>query len=97
MKQLKLQPLNDNIFLEYVKAKETKSGILLSDVSKHKPAKAKVLAVGPGRMDRFGTFVKTTLKVGDTIIIDPFLPREIQIDGIDYLVVKESEIFAKLV
>ncbi len=94
---MKLQPLNDNIFLGYPKEKETKSGILLSDVSKHKPAKAKVLAVGPGRLDRFGTFMKTTLKVGDTIIIDPFLPREIKVDDKDYLVIRESEVFAKLV
>ena len=93
---MKLNPLSDFIFLEYLKEKETKSGILLSDVSKHKPAKAKVLAVGPGRIDRFGTFIKTTLKAGDTIVIDPFLPREVQVDGIDYLIVKELEVFAKL-
>ena len=93
---MKLQPLSDFVFLEYLKEKETKSGILLSDVSKHKPAKAKVLAVGPGRIDRHGNYIETKLKAGDVIVIDPFLPREVKVDDQEYLVIRESEVFAKL-
>ena len=93
---IKLKPLSDFIFLEVVKKKETKSGLILSDVSREKPAKAKVLAAGPGRLDRHGTLIKTTVKVGDTIIIDPFTPREIKVDDQIYFVIRESEVFAKL-
>lgn len=93
---IKLKPLSDFIFLEVIKKKETKSGIILSDTSKHRPAKAKVLAVGQGRLDRHGNLIKTTVKVGDIIIIDPYDPREIKVDDQDYFVIRESEIFARL-
>ena len=91
-----IQPLSDFIFLAFEKQKKSKGNVLLSDVSKKKPARAKVLAVGPGRLDRHGNLVKTTLKKGNIVAIDPFLPREISIEGKIYLVMRESEIFAKL-
>jgi len=90
-----IEPLSDYIFLEFEKKKETKGGVVLSDVSKNKPAKAKVLAVGPGRLDRHGNFIKPKVKEGDIVIIDPFLPRGIQVDGKEYLVVRAGEVFAK--
>jgi|TARA_Y100000310_G_C20228061_1_gene598897 chaperonin GroES len=93
---IELKPLSDFIFLEVVKEKESKGGIILPNVSKSKPAKARVLAVGPGRLDRHGNLVKTMLKVGDTIILDPFTPREVKVDDKDYFVIRESDVFAKL-
>ena len=95
-KKSKLEPLSDFVFLRFDKTKKTASGIELSDVSKNKPAKAKVLAIGPGRSDRNGIFVKTTLKVGDTVVVNPFLPLEIKVDEEDYLVIRENEIFARI-
>lgn len=91
-----MTPLSDFIFLKFKKEKKTKKGVLLSDVSKNKPVTAEVVAVGPGRLDRHGNIVKTTLKKGDTVVIDPFLPRELKVDDKEYLVMRESEIFAKL-
>ena len=91
-----LQPLGDFVFLIYKKEKKTEKGILLSDVSKTKPATAEVIAIGPGRLDRHGNFIKTSLKKGDLVIIDPFLPREVKVGDQDYLIMRESEIFAKL-
>lgn len=91
-----IKPLSDFVFLTFEKQKKTDRGVLLSDVSKKKPARAKVVGVGLGRLDRHGNFIKTTLKKGDIVAIDPFLPREVHIEGKDYLVMRESEIFAKL-
>jgi len=91
-----MQPLSDYVFLEFHKEEQTKKGIILADVSKSKPATAKVIAVGPGRLDRHGNLVKTILKVGDTVVIDPFLPRSIKVNDKEYLVIREVEIFCKL-
>ena len=90
------KPLNDFVFLEWKKETETKKGIVLSDVSKSKPATAKVIAVGEGVLDRHGNFIKTKLKKGDMVVIDPFLPRQIKINDKEYLVLREREIFAQL-
>lgn len=91
-----MQLLSDYVFLEFHKEEQTKKGIILADVSKSKPAMAKVIAVGPGRLDRHGNFVKTTLQVGDTVVFDPFLPRQIRVEDKEYLVMREGEIFAKI-
>jgi len=81
-----MQPLNDYIFLTYNKEKDTKEGIILSDVSKDKPAVFTVFAVGD--------LVKKVSK-DDEIVIDPFIPRELTVDGKKLYVVKEKDIFAK--
>jgi len=90
-----IQPLSNFVFLEYEKQEE-QDGILISEVSNFKPATAKVVAVGPGKMDRFGNFIASTIKTGDRVAVDPFIVREVKIEGVDYLVVREDEIFAKL-
>ena len=90
-----MQPLNDFVFLEFKKEEKTK-GIILANVSKTKPVTAKVIACGPGKLDRFGNFIKTILKKGDIVAIDPFSPRQIKINDKEYLVCRESEIFCKL-
>ena len=94
--KLKLQPLSDFIFLKWEKQKETKKGVLLSDTSKSKPAIAIVTAIGQGRLDRHGNFIKTILKPGDKVVVDPFIPQLIKIEGEELWVVRESEIFAKI-
>jgi len=91
-----MKPLNDNVFLEFEKIKKTKSGVVLADTSKKKPATAKVIAVGPGKLDRFGNFVKPEIKKGDMIVVDPFIPQGVKVGDKEYLVCKTSEILAKL-
>ena len=87
--------LSNFIFLEYDK-KEKKSGIVLSDVSKNKPAIATVISVGDGRLDRHGNLIKTTLKKGDKVIVDPFILREIEVEKEKYLVCREDDIYGIL-
>ena len=91
-----MEALNNYVFLEWEKEKQTKKGIILADASKSRPAMAKVAEVGPGIMDKNGNFVKTNLKKGDIVVVDPFLLRQIKVDDKDYLVVKENEILARI-
>lgn len=96
IKKTSIQPLSDFIFLQWEKEKETKKGVILSDTSKSKPAIATVIAVGPGKLDRHGNYIKSTLKPGDKVVVDPFIPQLVKIEGEEFWVVKENEIFAKI-
>ena len=95
-KKLSIQPLADFLFLKWEKQKETKRGVILSDTSKSKPAIATVVAVGPGKIDRHGNYVKTSLKPGDKVVVDPFIPQPIKIEGEELWVAREGEIYAKI-
>ena len=94
--KLKLQPLNDHVFIEPVsEEKITKSGIILPETSeKEKPIKGKVVAVGPGKMDDKGNRIKMSVKAGDLILFKKYGPDEIQVDGKKYLVGEEADILA---
>ena len=93
---INFNPLSDFIILRWEKQTETKSGVLLSDISKSKPHTAKVVAVGPGKLDRHGNFIKVTINPGDTVIVDPFIPVPIKIEGEELWVARESDIYAIL-
>ncbi len=94
---MKLQPLNDRVFLEPVEdeMKTTKSGIIIPETSeKERPVKAKVVAVGPGKLNDKGTRMKMAVKVGDLVLFKKYGPDELEVDGKKYLVGEESDIVA---
>jgi chaperonin GroES len=92
MSKVKIKPLADRILVEPAKADETtKSGIIIPDTVKEKPYKGKVVAVGPGTKDE-----KMRLKPGDQIIYSKFSGTEVQFGGIDYLIMKESDVYGVL-
>ncbi len=93
---MKLQPLNDHIFLEPVEeVKTTKSGIVLPDsAEKEKPIKGKVVAAGPGKLDENGKRVPMSVKVGDLVLFKKYGPDELEVDGKKYLVGEEADILA---
>lgn len=95
-KKLSIQPLADFLFLRWEKQKETKKGVILSDTSRSKPAIAMVVAVGPGKLDRHGNYIKMLLKPGDKVVVDPFIPQAIKVEGEELWVAREGEIFAKI-
>ncbi len=87
---LNIKPLADRILVEPAPAEDkTKSGIIIPDTAKEKPQKGKVVAVGPGKKDE-----PTTLTVGDTVLYGKYSGTEINIEGIDYLIMRESDILA---
>ena len=92
---LKIQPLSDRVVIEAAPAEEVSSGgIILPDTAQEKPQQGKVVAVGTGKVSDSGTLVKPTLKVGDSILYGKYSGTELQHDGKDYLIMKESDIFA---
>lgn len=93
---MKLKPLGNKVILEAVsKEEKTKSGIIIPDtVDKEKPEQAKVLAVGPGKIDKNGSRMPIDVKVGDTVLFSKYSPTEIKLDGKEYLVVSDEDIMA---
>lgn len=91
---MKLQPLADRVVLKLVEAEETtKSGIILTSSAQEKPQIAEVLAVGPGGMVD-GNEVKMTVKVGDRVIMSKYSGTEVKLDGVEYTIVRQSDILA---
>ena len=87
---LSIKPLADRVVVEPAAAEEkTAGGIIIPDTAKEKPQKGKVLAVGNGTPDE-----PMTVKVGDTVLYGKYSGTEISIDGGDYLMMREADIFA---
>lgn len=88
-----IKPIYDKVVVEAVSADEvTKSGIVLPDtVDKERPEKGKVIAVGDGKYEA-GQKIPMTVKVGDTVVFKKYSPDEVNVDGVDYLVISESDI-----
>ena len=95
---MKLKPLGDRVVVQPVEEEETTaSGIVLPDTAKEKPQKGKVLAVGDGKVNE-DTGKRTPLDVseGDEVLYSKYGGTEIQVDGEDLLVLRESDVLAKV-
>ena len=87
---LNIKPLSDRVLIEPVAAEtKTASGIFIPDTAKEKPQKGTVVAVGNGTKDH-----EMTVKIGDTVLYGKYAGTELRIDGNDYLIMKESDIYA---
>jgi chaperonin GroES len=94
---MKLVPLDDRVVLQRLEAEEkTQGGIVLPDTAKEKPQKGKVIAVGPGRLLDDGTRAAVEVKVGDTVLFGRYAGTEVTIDRKEYVIMKESELLARL-
>ena len=90
MAKLKIKPLADRVLVEPAPAEEkTPGGIIIPDTAKEKPQKGTVVAVGPGKKDE-----PITVKVGDQVLYGKYAGTEIGIDGVNYLIMRESDIVA---
>ena len=98
MKDLKLKPLDDRIVVEPVEAEErTAGGIVLPDTAKEKPQRGKVLAVGPGKLLDDGKRGEMSVAVGDEVIYGKYSGSDIEVDGREVKILRESDILAKVV
>ena len=87
---LNVKPLADRVLVEPAAAEQkTVGGIIIPDTAKEKPQRGKVVAVGAGKKDE-----PMTVKVGDTVLYGKYAGTELSIDGVDYLIMKESDILA---
>jgi len=92
---MKLQPLADRVVVKALDREEkTKSGIVLPETAKEKPQEGEVLAVGPGKMGEDGKRIVPEVKVGDKVVYSKYGGTEIKIDGVEYLILKESDVLA---
>lgn len=91
---MKLVPLGDKIVLKQLEAEETtKSGIVLPVQAKEKPQEAEVIAVGPGGMVD-GKEVTMQVAVGDKVIYSKYAGTDVELDGEEYIIVKQNDILA---
>lgn len=92
MSKVNIQPLADRVLVEPAAAEEkTASGLYIPDTAKEKPQRGTVVAVGNGKKDE-----PLTVKVGDTVLYGKYAGTELSVDGHDYLIMRESDIFAIL-
>jgi chaperonin GroES len=95
MSSVNIKPLADRILVEPAAAEErTASGIIIPDTAKEKPQRGKVVAVGAGKVSEKGEVIASQLKVGDTVLYGKYSGTELTIEGKEYLIMKESDIFA---
>jgi chaperonin GroES len=90
MAKVNIKPLADRVLVEPAEAEQkTASGIIIPDTAKEKPQKGKVIAVGAGKKDE-----PMTVKVGDAVLYGKYSGTEINVDGKEYLIMRESDILA---
>ena len=98
MKDIKLKPLDDRIVVEPVEAEaKTAGGIVLPDTAKEKPQRGAVLAVGPGKLLDNGQRADLSVAVGDKVIYGKYAGTDIELDGRDIKILRESDVLAKVV
>jgi chaperonin GroES len=90
---MKFRPLHDRVVLRRIEEDtKTKGGIIIPDTAKEKPMQGEVIAVGPGGRDENGKLTPLDVKAGDTVLFGKWSGTEVKIDGVEYLIMKESDI-----
>jgi len=94
---MKFRPLHDRVVLKRIEAEEkTSGGIIIPDTAKEKPQQGEVVAVGPGGRDEAGKLIPIDLKAGDRVLFGEWSGTEVKIDGVEYLIMKESDVMGVL-
>jgi chaperonin GroES len=97
MAKIKIRPLDDRVVVQPMEAEEmTAGGIVLPDAAKEKPQRGTVLAIGPGKLLDSGDRGTLSVSVGDQVIYGKYGGTEIEIDGDEVKILRESEILAKV-
>ena len=92
-----MKPINDRVVVKPAPAEEkTKGGIIIPDTAKEKPQRGKVVAVGPGRLLDSGERCAVSVQVGDEVLFGKYGGTEIEVDGKDVKILRESDILAKV-
>ncbi len=95
---ISLKPLDDRIVIRPVDAEETTAGgIVLPDAAKEKPQRGKVIAVGPGRLLESGDRVAVSVSLNDEVLFSKYGGTDIEVDGEEVKILRESDILAKIV
>jgi chaperonin GroES len=90
---MKFRPLHDRVVVTRIDAEsKTAGGIIIPDTAKEKPSEGEVIAVGPGGRDESGKLIPIELKKGDRVLFGKWSGTGVKIDGVEYLIMKESDI-----
>jgi chaperonin GroES len=91
--KMAIKPLSDRVVvLRIEEEQKTSGGIIIPDTAKEKPQEGKVIAVGPGKVDDDGKILPMAVKKGDRILFGKYAGNEIQIDGVEHLIMREDDI-----
>ena len=94
---MKFRPLHDRVVVKRVEAEsKTASGIIIPDSAQEKPSEGEIVAVGPGGRDEAGKLIPIDLTTGDRVLFGKWSGTEVRLDGVEYLIMKESEIMGVL-
>jgi chaperonin GroES len=94
---MKLKPLGDRVLIKPLEKKEEKrGGIIIPDTAKEKPQEGEVIAVGPGKMNEEGKVIPLDVKVGARVLYGKYSGTEIKLDGEEYLIMHQDDIFGIL-
>jgi len=94
---MQFRPLHDRVVVKRVAEEEkSKGGIIIPDTAKEKPMEGEIVAVGPGARDDKGVLVALDVKVGDRVLFGKWSGTEVKLDGVDLLIMKESDIMGIL-
>lgn len=90
---MSVKPLEDRVLVKPIEAESmTESGLYLPESSKEKPIRGKVIAAGPGKVLENGTRAAMSIKKGDTVVYSRYAGTEVEIEGKDHLILRESEL-----
>ena len=94
---MKFRPLHDRVVVRRVEQEsKTAGGIIIPDTAKEKPQEGEVIAVGSGVRDESGKVQPLDVKAGDRVLFGKWSGTEVKIDGVDYLIMKESDLLSVL-
>jgi len=94
---MKFRPLHDRVVVKRIDAEEKSAGgIIIPDTAREKPSQGEIIAVGPGGRDESGKLVPLDVQVGNRILFGKWSGTEVKIDGVEYLIMKESDIMGVL-
>ena len=94
---MKFRPLHDRVVVKRVEEDtKTKGGIIIPDTAQEKPMQGEIVAVGSGARDETGKLVPLDVKAGDIVLFGKWSGTEVKIDGVEYLIMKESDIMGVL-
>jgi chaperonin GroES len=94
---MKFRPLHDRVVVKRIDAEEKSAGgIIIPDSAREKPSQGEIIAVGPGGRDEAGKLVPLDVQVGNRVLFGKWSGTEVKIDGVDYLIMKESDIMGVL-
>ena len=98
MAKIKLRPLDDRVVVETLEAEaKTAGGIVLPDTAQEKPQRGKVLAVGVGKLLDSGKRGELSVSIGDEVIFGKYGGSDVEVEGKEYKILRESDILAKIV